>query len=428
MKTAVHHNRPIILGIFSLVLLIGVILTWAAYANISGAIIGTGVIQVDESKQVISHQLGGTVSDIYVSNGDHVDSGEKLFSLDDKTLQSKLSIIEGELFELLAKEARLTSEVNFDKPILAEGALKEFLEQYPSIQKRIDRQNDQFRSNMLSVIGAQRLLENKIEQIKKQLMGIEAQIIAKEKQIILVEKDIQNGEKLLKEGLITASSLSQNEKLKSIYEGEFGALFAQSAQLREQIIANEIDKTTTEEKRKNLVISELIKLQPIKETLFEKRKATLMEISRLTIRSPIKGRVHDSKLSGLLSVIKPGDAIMRIVPDNRPTIVSVKVDARDIEHVHIGQASLLRFKSFNPRSTPMIEGRVTGISPDIFIDHSRKAFYAIQLEITRIGLERLGDRVLVQGMPVDGFIITQDYTPLDYLTSPLKNYFSKAFR
>ncbi|NKB29603.1 MAG: hypothetical protein GKR99_19385 [Rhodobacteraceae bacterium] len=35
---------------------------------------------------------------------------------------------------------------------------------------------------------------------------------------------------------------------------------------------------------------------------------------------------------------------------------------------------------------------------------------------------------IVPGMPVEAYLRTQERTPLSYLTQPLTNYFSRAFR
>jgi hypothetical protein len=44
-----------------------------------------------------------------------------------------------------------------------------------------------------------------------------------------------------------------------------------------------------------------------------------------------------------------------------------------------------------------------------------------------VGL-RLGDRVLLPGMPVDVFIRTGSHTPLAYLVQPFADYFNRALR
>jgi len=58
----------------------------------------------------------------------------------------------------------------------------------------------------------------------------------------------------------------------------------------------------------------------------------------------------------------------------------------------------------------------------------KKPYYEVHLEVTQQGLDQLADKHLVQGMPVEGFITTQDHTPLEYIASPVIAYFDKALR
>jgi len=89
----------------------------------------------------------------------------------------------------------------------------------------------------------------------------------------------------------------------------------------------------------------------------------------------------------------------------------------------------LRFPSFDARMTPELEGYVTRVSADTFIDEATgAAFYEVEIMLADGELRQLGDVTLLPGMPVEAFIRTQDRTPLAYLVQPLSDYFSRAFR
>ena len=57
-----------------MLILVGGFGTWAATTNISGAIIASGQIEVDQNRQVVQHPDGGVVDEILVDEGDTVDS------------------------------------------------------------------------------------------------------------------------------------------------------------------------------------------------------------------------------------------------------------------------------------------------------------------------------------------------------------------
>ena len=69
---------PMTLGLLTLVVLLGGFGYWAATTNISGAIIASGSIEVDQNRQVVQHPDGGVVAEILVDEGDTVTVGDVL--------------------------------------------------------------------------------------------------------------------------------------------------------------------------------------------------------------------------------------------------------------------------------------------------------------------------------------------------------------
>jgi HlyD family secretion protein len=128
-------------------------------------------------------------------------------------------------------------------------------------------------------------------------------------------------------------------------------------------------------------------------------------------------------------VVQPGQAMMYIVPDVPPQTVTVRIEAADIDQVHLGQVAALRFVAFNRRSTPVIFGSLSNISADAFIDERSQAlYYFAEIALQEAEIMRLGANVLVSGMPVEAFITTESRSPISYVVKPLSDYFSRAFR
>ena len=103
-------RAPITVGLLALIVLIGGFGTWSVMAQITGAVITSGQIEVDRNRQVIQHPDGGVVAEIIVDEGDLVKSGDLLIRLDASVLQSELAVVEGQLFELMARRGRLEAE------------------------------------------------------------------------------------------------------------------------------------------------------------------------------------------------------------------------------------------------------------------------------------------------------------------------------
>ena len=61
---------PMLLGLFSLLVLIGGFGSWATFSSLSGAIIASGQIAVEKNRQVVQHPDGGVVAEIVVEEGE----------------------------------------------------------------------------------------------------------------------------------------------------------------------------------------------------------------------------------------------------------------------------------------------------------------------------------------------------------------------
>lgn len=97
MKTEWSAKRPLWVGLIALLILVGGFGGWAGTAQITGAVIASGQIEVDQNRQVVQHPDGGVVTDIFVGEGDTVAEGELLIRLDAQDLQAGLAIVEGQL-------------------------------------------------------------------------------------------------------------------------------------------------------------------------------------------------------------------------------------------------------------------------------------------------------------------------------------------
>ena len=130
------------------------------------------------------------------------------------------------------------------------------------------------------------------------------------------------------------------------------------------------------------------------------------------------------------SVIRPADPVLFIVPQDRPLVIAARVAAIHIDQVYLGQDVILRFSTFDSRTTPEFFGEVTQISADVFVDEaSQGSFYRAEIELKTDEIEKLPENlVLIPGMPVEAFLRTEDRTPIAYLVRPFTDYFAKAFR
>ena len=112
-----------------------------------------------------------------------------------------------------------------------------------------------------------------------------------------------------------------------------------------------------------------------------------------------------------------------------PLTVEVKLSPQDIDQVRVGQMASLRFSSFNQRTTPELDGRVSFVSADITQDQKTgNSFYTGRISVSDSELMRLGEVKLIAGMPVEAFVKTSERNMISYLTKPMADQIARAFR
>lgn len=421
-------NKHLSIGGIALLILVGGFGTWSVMAQISGALITSGQIEVDRNRQVVQHPDGGVVDEIVVDEGDTVKAGDLLLRLDPTTLQSELAIVEGQLFEILARRARLEAERD-DAPeltfsdILLEAAT-------PEVDTLMAGQIRLFEARLTTNRSAVEQLTLQRSQIGSQLSGITAQQDALSTQRDLIGQELADQQTLLDRGLAQASRVLALQREEASLLGTVGDLTSQSAQAAERMTEIELQILGLSSTRREEAITQLRDLQFNELELSERRRTLRRQLDRLDIRAPVSGIVYGLQVFAPQSVIRAADPVLFLIPQDRPLVIATQVQVVDVDQIFVGQSVTLRFSAFDQRRTPELEGRVTLVSADSFQNEtSGQSYYRAEVQLDEGQIDRLpADMTLIPGMPVEAFVRTADRSPMDYLIKPLADYFTKAFR
>ena len=423
-------RKPMIVGVLGLLLLVGGFGTWAVMTQISGAVIAGGQIEVDQNRQVIQHPDGGVVEAILVEEGNTVEAGEVLLRLDPTELQSELSIVESQLFELIARRGRLEAERDEQDTITFDPLLSETAADRPAVKDLMDGQQRLFEARRASIAQAIEQLDKQQDQIADQITGITAQQRSMDTQLALIERELVDQQSLFDRGLAQVSRVLSLQREAARMSGTVGELAANEAQARGRITEIDIEILNLQSQRREEAITQLRDIQSRELELRERRRALLERMSRLDVKAPLSGIVYDLRVFARRSVIRPADPVLYIIPQDRPLVINARVEPIDIDKLTIGQDVTLRFSALDQRETPELTGTVKLISADAFQDeNTRQSYYRAEIVLSEGEEARLpADTTLLPGMPVEAFIRTEDRTPLAYLVKPLTDYFTKAFR
>jgi adhesin transport system membrane fusion protein len=154
-------------------------------------------------------------------------------------------------------------------------------------------------------------------------------------------------------------------------------------------------------------------------------------LSRTTIVAPVDGVVKNLFFVTEGGVIKPGGAILDIVPTKDSLIVEAKLPNSDIGFVKPGQSAVIKLSSSDSVNFGQINGTVFQISPDTEEDENDKriVFYKILIE-TEQSYFQSKDKIyqLVPGVKVLASIHIGERTVANYLLSPFIGSMGQSFQ
>ncbi|MGF6258687.1 HlyD family type I secretion periplasmic adaptor subunit [Ensifer sp. LBL] len=412
-------SRIVVSAAFAATLLFGVG-GWAAHARLSGAVITQGQVAISQQVKLIQHRDGGIVSEIAVRNGDQVRKGDVLIRLDETQTRVELAIVRGQLQQFYAMRARLKAERDGEAAVSFEGL--DVSEVLKVSELKL------FEANRRMITSQEEQMRLQITQLEEQIRGLKAQTGSSDAEREIVEKEIAKLETLLKSGLVPVSEHRDLLRQMARIDGSKGELVARIAEAVGQISELRIKLLAIDQNTRKETQTQIVGIEAKIAELSEREVAARDRLSRMDVRAPVDGLVYDLQVHTIGGIIAPGASVMSIVPEDDDLTVEIRIPPVDIDRIAPGQASRLRFTVFNQRTTPELDGRVGVVAAATTIDRATgQPYYLATVDITQ-ALDKLGDRKLMPGMPVEVYVQTDERTAISYLTKPFTDQMLRAFR
>lgn len=272
-------------------------------------------------------------------------------------------------------------------------------------------------------------IEERIRQTQQEINSLHAQRAAAQKQVQLVRPELEGLRSLRDRQLVTVNRLNQIERTAVDLQGTVASYDAQVAQARARIAELRQSAMQLMQNFRTQAGVELVDVQTRLNDSRVQSASASDAYNRSLVRAPYDGVVEKMAYTTVGGVIPPMETIMEIVPTQDALTIEAKVSPYDIDQLGIGQAATMRFSAFNAQTTPQINGKLGHISSERVNDErTGQSWYKVQVEVSDKERHRLGNLKLVPGMPVEVFIQTRERSLLSYITKPLRDQFSRAFR
>jgi membrane fusion protein, type I secretion system len=421
-------GAPLAAGAFLLIAFFAGFGGWAALAPLSSATVAEGVIRVETHRKTVQHLEGGIVREILVNEGDKVTAGQILMRLDKTQSGTTVSVLQDQQDALLALQARLEAErdgldaIQFPPELLARQS-------DPKVATVVGGQQKIFDTRRQSLRAQLGILSQRVEQLGSEIAGHKAQLVSANEQIQLTQEEIATVTDLLNRGLERKPRLLALQRQQSYLEGSRGEQLGAIAKAQQEIGEAKLQSADLLDKRSSEIALELRDTQSRLLEIRQKLGAAVDVDNRMEVVAPVSGQVVDLKVHTLGGVVRPGDALLDIVPQSDELVVEARVRPVDIDAVHAGQSAQVALTAYKQRTTPRLDGRLATVSADALIDESRHiSYYSAEIHIDSSELAKLNGVQLYPGMPAEVMIVTGERTLLQYFIQPVIDSFHRAFR
>lgn len=425
-------SRTIRNGGLVMLLGLGVFVAWAATAPLDEGVPADGQVSLEMKSSVIQHQTGGVVEKLQVKEGQFVQQGQVLMTLDVATTKARYEEVRQHYLGLRSYENRLLSEqsgqatIQFHQDLLGAG-------QDTGIQSKMADQQHLLRArrHLLGADIAQMDEAIRAEQVAMQ--GSQQLVQHKRAELQLVQQQMQDMREAVDEGYVPKVQYAELQQRAAQLNGDIAQASAAVGRSSQLILEYQSKITARRQSEHKDVDEQLAKVRLEVDAEAEKFNALKSELQRTEIKAPVDGQVIGLQVHSAGAVIQPGQRLLHIVPVSGHLLLDAKIPPHLIDRIAVGQSADVRFSAFAHTPQLLVEGKVVSVSTDVIADpaarlDSLRYYYLARIEVTPGGMQALGARVMKPGMPTQVVIKTGERTFLTYWLHPLTQRFSASLK
>jgi HlyD family type I secretion membrane fusion protein len=286
-----------------------------------------------------------------------------------------------------------------------------------------------FEARGTSLRSQLQVLESRIEQQRGVMGGAEGLLAAARRQLDLVRQEERVTRGLLDQGLARLPQVLALQRAVAQIEGVVQQQAGEIGKARATMAEAERQGRQTVDQRMQEVSTEMRDVRVKLAEAEEKLRAAADVLNRREILAPEAGTIVNLRQFTLGGVVRPGDPIMELVPDQDRLVAEVNVQPQDIDVVYPGLRSEVRLPAFKQRLVPYLHGRVTWVAADVTTnEQTGQQHYRAYVLIDRDHLERLPNVFLTPGMPVEAHVQIGQRSFFRYITQPIRDSFHRAFK
>lgn len=387
-------------------------IVWAGFTNINEVARTPGEVVPYGYQQTVQHLEGGIIKTIAVREGDVVQEGQILVTLDDASIREDLERASSKELSLEMQAERLRA--------FTEGREPDFSRFIGVTDEMISDQRSFFEGMRTAREKEEQVIWDQIAQKKQAINSLKADLETAQQNLKITDDIYQRRAALNKKGYASDMQLLGDKKQLNDAKGQIKLL-------ENKVLVARTEIGEFEARLESLSASQYDEAhEKLDQILTEKdQNAKIIEkikerIGRLAIRAPVHGLVKGLAVNTIGAVVQPGQTVMEIVPLDKKLEVQVKISPKDIGHLAVGQVVQVKFSTYDFSRYGSVQGRLDRISATTFTGENGERYYQGHVILDRNYVGSDPANMVMPGMTVMADVITGEKTILQYLLRPVQ--------
>ena len=392
-------------------------LVWAAVAEVDVIVRTEGRIVPAGKSQIVQHLEGGIVRRILVQEGEVVKAGQPLMELSDIQARANLDQERSKSDALRGREARLLAEssgagsIGFPKDML-DGEVR--VAETTAFQARRARVAEEVQ--VLRDQSAQKRGEIAEAENRRHHLTAELEVARQQYQVI---------EGLRRNGAASNLELLDSQSKVQRLSSQIAETEAAIPRLRAAMAETESRIGEVWARYRAEASSDLTQVRAELEKTGLEIGSSRDRLDRNQVRAPVSGFINRLAVTTVGGVVKPGEVLMEITPDDKGVLVEAKARPNDRANLRSGLAARVRLGAYDYATYGTLAGRVTEVSADTLQDEREGRYYRVMIKAASEGHQGMA---ILPGMTAVADIVVGKRTVLSYVLSPLLRFRDGAFR
>lgn len=391
---------------------------------------GEGRIIPTKRVQLVQPLMDGKIAAILVAEGQAVQRGDLLISLDTSLAESEIKRIEAEIDRHSQDRAVALSVL---EPLAThDPQAAAFIESGLAVLHRLDVADDPDRVAM--VRATLTALQDQIGEIDAQHARIRKAELAQTSRLEkakseqeIIAKRFSSAESLRRGGTISEHEYMERLRVNRAAEGDVTIADRQLSEMYAEAEAVNRRRASAISEARSTYRKQLSTADIALGSLKAEFHAARERLMNLSLRAPQDGHVENLSVYTLGSFVNAGATLLSIVPTGSDIELEAFFDNRDIGFLEPRQRAFIKIDAFPAERFGLVRGRVASVGADAR-EQAGRWVYAVRLKLDQTSIRAQNrDIEFVPGMTAVVDVVTGERRLLSYFFEPIIKALQDSF-